>query len=1168
MQFTEVENWVLERCANGELADLDRRPGSIPGRTLRASALRQMMLGLPVQGPDGKSATVSLPCGLAISNAEIQGQLNLARAHSPRGDAACPPLVLTSCTFVDVAPAPRPADRPMANIDLAHARIAHLSLIDCRLSQLDLRDAHIDGEFNFSGLGPPQEGAMCWINATGAKICGDVNGTGARLELAAHAQHPSHLPHDMALQMREASVAGSMALRAGFVCIGGLRLPRRIGGDVWIDGAELRGNGRDALNAERSDIGGCLVMRPRERDGKVLPFVAQGRINLASAHIAQGLELSGAHLQGDPTAPENTSLAGWWLRVDGDFLAQEWASEQGQALPFRCDGVLSLVSATIAQKARIILAPAATPHALVLADACIGGRLEITVGNQPIEARGLRVANESSIGSSAAQAASDVDLTFAKFGPSLFFGGGLRSIQLAAASGNSLVCLDGQTAPRQVVLSEARFTNTIHLRVQHTLDLTSLCCDDSVFVTSPPDATLTCHADSISVGKDLVMLGRFSSIAISRARLEGKLDLERSAVEHMTAVGIRVRAETLLPVDILGPIDLKASVFEGGLSTSRSSLVTRMHARRVDARKVIAEINLEDARIAGDMSIGRLEREPAHHLRREVARVLPWLIDGKAFELHERRLLCYKHATVLELQRPVEGHSPMIELASYLVSDDLKYVAPLSGQSEAIHSSATRLGLTLQTPDQVADYLRFFCGYVWTPDASFVLAESLELSPWLKLEEPSALDEIVRRLVMPAPRKTGQNWECKATLAYSGELYECLFLVEMNGMVTMMQEKSLCKLSKLPFDDVRDGLRVYAPPDASARWHPMSGAWRDQASDSERQQVTEVLTGRSIKHSIDDTEDPPVRIRLGGCRCDTLDDGDGSAWGGHGENQVRVRAELVGFIYEDLADGMRAATPEMVFNENTDHRQNALSDSLYGRELATRRVSWLKAHAAKADRFNPRPYEQLVSVLNRRGDNEAARQVLLEKMRDERKHLFRTKRWGLAVSLYCFFETPFQYGLFWRRALFTLAFCLITGTYFFDAANIGVLRMAPIGAHQDGDRGWRFSNRPILVLDSRPVNDVVIDDHGEFSTGALKTDHPSKVIKEIRCGDQIEPMVYALDVMVPLLDLHQEDKCTMSGGDHALGWRIGAMLYAVIGAYVISMVILTISGVLRRSVDR
>ena len=79
---------------------------------------------------------------------------------------------------------------------------------------------------------------------------------------------------------------------------------------------------------------------------------------------------------------------------------------------------------------------------------------------------------------------------------------------------------------------------------------------------------------------------------------------------------------------------------------------------------------------------------------------------------------------------------------------------------------------------------------------------------------------------------------------------------------------------------------------------------------------------------------------------------------------------------------------------------------------------------------------------------------------------------------------------------------------------------------------------------------------------------PLSTLDEIPCWDQIESIWYALDVFVPLLDLQQERKCSISSGAEAWKWRLAKNLYAVLGALVTSLTILTVSGILRRNVER
>lgn len=69
-------------------------------------------------------------------------------------------------------------------------------------------------------------------------------------------------------------------------------------------------------------------------------------------------------------------------------------------------------------------------------------------------------------------------------------------------------------------------------------------------------------------------------------------------------------------------------------------------------------------------------------------------------------------------------------------------------------------------------------------------------------------------------------------------------------------------------------------------------------------------------------------------------------------------------------------------------------------------------------------------------------------------------------------------------------------------------------------------------------------------------------------ADHIDPPLYALDVLVPLLDLRQEQRCTVSALDGSWFWRVVKVMYAVLGWIVVTRLVLTASGVVRRQVEQ
>jgi hypothetical protein len=66
------------------------------------------------------------------------------------------------------------------------------------------------------------------------------------------------------------------------------------------------------------------------------------------------------------------------------------------------------------------------------------------------------------------------------------------------------------------------------------------------------------------------------------------------------------------------------------------------------------------------------------------------------------------------------------------------------------------------------------------------------------------------------------------------------------------------------------------------------------------------------------------------------------------------------------------------------------------------------------------------------------------------------------------------------------------------------------------------------------------------------------------CGDDdIQPMFYAMDMMVPVMALHQLDKCWVDTRPGTAGWRFFWSVFSFVGKLATSLALLTYSGVLK-----
>ena len=66
------------------------------------------------------------------------------------------------------------------------------------------------------------------------------------------------------------------------------------------------------------------------------------------------------------------------------------------------------------------------------------------------------------------------------------------------------------------------------------------------------------------------------------------------------------------------------------------------------------------------------------------------------------------------------------------------------------------------------------------------------------------------------------------------------------------------------------------------------------------------------------------------------------------------------------------------------------------------------------------------------------------------------------------------------------------------------------------------------------------------------------------CGrHDIQPLFYAMDMMLPVIALHQEARCCVDTRPGTAGWQVLWSVYSFLGKLATSLALLTYSGVLK-----
>ena len=260
------------------------------------------------------------------------------------------------------------------------------------------------------------------------------------------------------------------------------------------------------------------------------------------------------------------------------------------------------------------------------------------------------------------------------------------------------------------------------------------------------------------------------------------------------------------------------------------------------------------------------------------------------------------------------------------------------------------------------------------------------------------------------------------------------------------------------------------------------------------------------------------------------------SWFGH------VLAALLRVLSWPVRAGLRR--PWAAAAQRLERRVEAFADwtrRVFGGEagIAGGRLMWLERGAPGPGKFYPQPYRQLASVMRVQGHLDAARLVAVA----EQDNALRS---GWSAFWRPMFGLCFGHGLKPVNATMTLLVLLMIGT--------GLVWSA-----------WKIPAKNSLAA-QRNEFVLVLTPTGIAAKSAeesLAGQHLLRVVDR-RCDKHdIMPLFYALDMMLPVIPLHQEDRCEVASRAGTEGWQIAWAVFSIIGKIVTSLTLLTYAGVLK-----
>lgn len=560
--------------------------------------------------------------------------------------------------------------------------------------------------------------------------------------------------------------------------------------------------------------------------------------------------------------------------------------------------------------------------------------------------------------------------------------------------------------------------------------------------------------------------------------------------------------------------------------------------------------------------------------------------------VRERPLICYKGAKLVEvvwapianeqLQKlPPERSILAISLEARIKSALVRgtEICELNGTSAVFFDCSERWKLLLKTEEQAREFLELFCAFVWGDEGWFkVLTPGEE---WIYSKEDDSGLRTRETYKVPqlvfSKQDGGDGWIIKSvTVAYGGHLFAAELSLAPDGTFQMTDDSPIGMLGealRVSFDQSRNlrKLRYGAPhlldPPISGRWRRVDGNHASQMKRKLRIAGLESLWRWWI-------------VDLRGAKCGTLDDADGRLWG----KQALMRLER--FTYGSSAAPDQSAPLSTERGRAANGKQwwkpgwlRLGPDDAFDaapRPVWQVRKEWLESQFPTRDPlaivkhdedaiyrrdtdFDPQPYAQVSSVLRNSGDAEGARNIDASRLHVEGVIATRQLGWPFSwamLAIHFLYWLCFRFGLSMSRAL-------VTPAIFFLIGYLGVAEA---------------QRRDMLVVSTTPIAGVAL--HGEYGAAAtpVVTDE-RQAVAVLTCRNGINAALYAIDLFIPLIDLGEEGKCGVRGeapegpSDASFlsspeFWFWAKSIYAIIGWLVMSLSVLTVSGVIRSRIER
>lgn len=1170
---------------------------------VQAETIQRLFMAIPLA--KGEPAH-RLRHGFKLQGVWISGSLDLSGLN--RGfDREAPPAAFVNCHFEGKLP--KDGDPLTRDIDLSDAHFAKLSFKGSRFVDLVADNVIVNGPVDLSDVssaecfvrkgtgcrrspsetafeyplvpaGEAQEGdkakrsrlPRCAANFAGARIQGDFTASRARLCVlpkvkgfdAAAGKRP------YALKLSGSRISGSVVLQPEFSAHGGVALAHaHVGETIWMQGIRCSAEwDTKALDFGYAKCGGIISLTSCDRSGpdgssKHDRVHSHGMINFYGTDLVGEVHMSGGcHTVplsgGKPTGCALTffqAKIGGLIRINADehsdpdlggLLMVENSSASGLTIDARI-----CVAQTGANKA---------------AD-------HVTIQN--------------------CQIPGDVNLRFAP----------AHSLDAAKLAG---ACRSNQ------VMGNVSFHGA---GLFEKLDLSGVVCNGAVQITGVEYRRDYKHrpaGDQVSPPAPPSSQSGPALLTLKNGRVDGMLLVDQCAAETIELRNCRVGGNAKLQgLRVRTKLDASNMRIDGELQVAGVVADAMQHGgdpagsddRKAESGRQLPHFDFMGTRVGAALKFNALDYQWSE-CEPEVA------AQETAFKaIKTQNLTFYPGHVLVEAVMKNGAHT------AYLWDEKTRPIH-LNGTSPPIHAFNAELGDKLKIDQTTAvDYLRFFCSMVWGDAGWFRIPFDEDGLLRYSGEHIYRAKPLAAKgatiIITPDPADETAFFAKDVPIIYAWHVFMAEFRITSTGMVEMLDDDPLFALQGECPITFSNGYRRYNPrtPWEQLRslsrrvvrkkgdpfdilpgdWTPLDDSKVREFSDRIRKQTS---NGEDLTRADQQQPEGLPRVNLAFVECSYLNDAAGQAWRKPPRQWSKRGRQLFQLDLDNFRYALHNEVPEASQVKDKFGRASAGSSGRYNQWEARR--DWLKLQylgdkPKDADEFNVQPYEYLAHLLRRAGRTPDAAKIVHDRMVIEsgfnwenwRKNFsessFGAARFTLlliisgvvgfltyyilgsgnrallaavlgAVLIYCY---PW-----WADKLYRYFFYYGLSPVWPTATFVGCILIGSLVTQY-----WQHNN--ILIFDEMPVELRSDKNSLIYRSVGGGSGIPERLAVVKSCGDQINVPLYAIDTFVPLIDLKQEIRCRPNP-DRYGHWQMAKSIYTALGWIVTSMLILAVTGLIRR----